>query len=134
MAARIAMLGERIAACCCAMLSREQGRPLGPAQAWRPRLPAVLISDGTQALLREIFQNEKLFEGLPEIRKRVVAWNGVEAETFPHSAVIVREQVIRECLQARLPALSSDAQDEAEWNIFTSKGPAEMAPELRFGF
>lgn len=133
MTARIAIHGEGIAACCCAMLLREQGRTLGPAQERRPRLPAVLISDGTQALLREIFQNEKLFEGLPEIRKRVVAWNGVEAETFPHSAVIVREQVIRECLQARLPALSSDAPDEAEWNIFTSKVPEKLAPEWRFG-
>src|SRR5258708_24257518 len=89
MTARIAIHGEGIAACCCTMLLREQGRTLGPAQERRPRLSAVLISDGTQALLREIFQNEKLFEGLPEIRKRVVALNGVGAEAFSHSAGIV---------------------------------------------
>jgi len=45
-------------------------------------LPVVLISDGTQALLREIFKNEKLFEGLPTIRKRVVAWNGAKPRAF----------------------------------------------------
>jgi len=32
------------------------GETLGPVKHGRPRLPAVLISDGTQALLREIFQ------------------------------------------------------------------------------
>jgi hypothetical protein len=115
------------------MLLCEQGATLVAAETSRPRLHAVLISDGTQALLREVFQNERLFEGLPNIRKRVVAWNGVEAETFPHSAVIVREQTIRKRLQAHLPTSNSDVPDEAEWNIFTSKVPVELAPELRFG-
>lgn len=133
MTARIAIHGEGIAACCCATLLREQRATLVPAETSRPRLPAVLISVGTQTLLREIFQNEKLFEGLPKIRKRVVAWNGAEAETFPHSAVIVRERVMYECLRACLPASCGDASNEAGWNIFTAKGSEQLAPELRFG-
>jgi len=99
----------------------------------RPRLPAVLISDGTQALLREIFQNEELFEGLPRIRKRVVAWNGAKPEVFPQSAVIVGEQAIGERLRAPIAASTSDRPGEAEWNIFTLKGSDELAPEMRFG-
>jgi hypothetical protein len=133
MTARIAIHGQGIAACCCATLLREQQSTIVPAQTSRPKLPAVLISNGTQALLGEIFQNEKLFDGLPKIRKRVVAWNGAKAETFPHSAVIVGDQAIGERLQARVPASTSDGPDEAEWNVFTSKGSEELAPELRFG-
>jgi hypothetical protein len=130
---RIAIHGEGIAACCCTMLLREQRSTLVPAERLRPRLPAVLISDGTQALLREIFQDENLFEGLPKIRKRLVAWNGMGIESFPHSAVIAREQLLWERLQAHLPFSSSDTQDEAEWNIFTSKNLQKPAPELHFG-
>jgi len=133
MTSRIAIHGQGIAARCCAALLCEQQARILPAETSRPRLPAVLISDGTQALLREIFQNEKLFEGLPKIRKRVVAWNGAKAETFPHSAVIVGEQAIGERLQAPVPASTSDRPDEAEWNIFTSKGSDELAPVRRFG-
>jgi hypothetical protein len=133
MTARIAIHGEGIAAFCCATLLREQRATLIPTDTSRPRLPAVLISNGTKALLRDIFQDEKLFEGLPKIHKRVVAWNGVDAETFPHSAVIVRGQAIWECLQARLPAPSSNTGGQAAWNIFTSKVSEELAPELRFG-
>ena len=133
MTLRVAIHGQGIAASCCATLLREQQPIIVPAETSRPRLAAVLISDGTQALLREIFQNEKLFEGLPKIRKRVVAWNGAKAESFPHSAVIVGEQAIGERLQAPVSASSSDGPNEAAWNIFTSKGSDELAPELRFG-
>src|SRR5258708_16382555 len=103
MTARIAIHGEGIAACCCTMLLREQGRTLGPAQERRPRLPAVLISDGTQALLCEVFQNEKLFEGLPKIRKRVVAWNGVGGGTFPPFSGVVAGHGVSGGFTSRLP-------------------------------
>jgi hypothetical protein len=133
MTPRIAIHGQGIAACCCATLLREQRARIVPAEMSRPRLPAVLISDGTQALLREIFQNEKLFEGLPSIRRRVVAWNGAKAETFPHSAVIVGEQAIGERLRAPIPVSTNDRPDETESKIFTSKGSEELSPEMRFG-
>src|SRR5260370_27423552 len=83
MTARIAIHGEGIAACCCAMLLREQGGTLAPAGTRRPQLPAVLISDGTQALLREIFPNGKLFDGLPKSRQRDVALDGGEGASLP---------------------------------------------------
>jgi len=133
MTSRIAIHGQGIAACCCAILLREQRASIVPAGTSRPRLPVVLISDGTQALLREIFKNEKLFEGLPTIRKRVVAWNGAEAESFPHSAVIVAEQAIGERLQASAPSLTGDKPDEGAWNIFASKSSDGLAPVMRFG-
>ncbi len=133
MTSRIAIHGQGIAACCCATLLSEQQATIVPVETSRSRLPAVLISDGTQTLLREIFQNENLFEGLPRIRKRVVAWNGAKAEIFPHSAVIVGEQAIGERLQASVPGLSSGRPDEGAWNIFASKGSDELAPEMRFG-
>ena len=133
MTSRIAIHGPGIAACCCATLLSEQQATIVPVETSRSRLPAVLISDGTQALLREIFQNENLFEGLPRIRKRVVAWNGAKPEVFPHSAVIVGEQAIGERLRVPIAAATSDRPDGAEWNIFTSKGSDELAPEMRFG-
>jgi hypothetical protein len=133
MTARIAIHGDGIAACCCSTLLRQQKAILAHTDASRPQLPAVLISEGTQALLREIFQDEKLFEGLPQISKRVVAWNGLAAETFPHSAVIAPEQAIRKRLQAHLPTPTADAPDQAEWNIFTSKRSGEFVSELHFG-
>ena len=133
MTSRIAIHGQGIAACCCAILLREERASIVPAGTSRPRLPVVLISDGTQALLREIFKNEKLFEGLPTIRKRVVAWNGAKAESFPHAAVIVGEQAIGERLQASVPGFTSDGRDEGAWNIFVSKGSDGLAPVMRFG-
>ena len=133
MTSRIAIHGQGIAARCCAALLCEQQARILPAETSRPRLPAVLISDGTQALLCEIFQNEKLFEGLPRIRKRVVAWNGAKKETFPHSAMIVPEEMLLERLQAHLPASRSGTGDDADWDIFTSKRSEELAPELHFG-
>lgn len=133
MTSRIAIHGEGIAAFCCAVLLREQPATLVFAKASRHRLPAVLISDGTQALLRDIFQDQKLFEGLPKVHKRVVAWNGVEVANFPHSAVMVQEQALWDRLQARLPASTRGASHQADWNIFTSKGSEKLTPELRFG-
>jgi hypothetical protein len=133
MTSRIAIHGHGIAACSCAILLREQRASIVPAGTSRPRLPVVLISDGTQALLREIFKNEKLFAGLPTIRRRVVAWNGAKVETFPHSAVVVGEQAIGERLQGPVPAWPADRPDGAEWNIFTSRRSDKLVPEMRFG-
>jgi hypothetical protein len=115
------------------MLLRNEGVALVTAQTSRAKLPAVLISEGTQVLLCEIFQDENLFVGLPKIRKRVVAWNGAQPETFSHSAMIVPAAVIRERLRAHLPPLSSDATEHTDWNIFTSSVSEELAPEVRFG-
>src|SRR5882762_7413622 len=120
MTSRIAIHGQGIAACCCAMLLREERASIVPVGTSRPRLPAVLISDGSQALLREIFKNEKLFAGLPTIRRRVVAWNGGKIEPFPHSVVVAGEQAIGERLQGPVPAWPADRPDGVEWNIFTS--------------
>jgi len=133
MTSRIAIHGQGIAACCCATLLREELATIVSPDTSRPRLPAVLISDGTQALLREIFRNERLFAGLPTIRRRVVAWNGAKVETFPHSAVVVGEQAIGERLQGPVPAWPADRLDGVEWNIFTSRRSDELAPEMRFG-
>src|SRR5258705_6028516 len=132
MTSRIAIHGQGVAACCCAILLREERASIVPAGTSRPRLPVVLISDGTQALLREIFKNEKLFEGLPTIRKRVVAWNGAKAESFPHSAVIVGEQAIGERLHASVPGLTGDRPDEGAWDIFDSERSDGVAPVIRF--
>jgi len=76
---------------------------------------------------------KKLFEGCQKFASEL--WLGMEWRRRPFliPAVIVREQVIWECLRARLRPRVAMHPDDAEWNIFTSKVPEELAPEWRFG-
>jgi hypothetical protein len=100
-------------------------------------LPAILVSQSTQKLLADIFESSELFEGLPEIRKRVVAWGKGEPVMLPHSAVVVSEGVLLERLRARMADVNKRAVDRGvagpDSTIVTARAPGDSAEQLHFG-
>src|ERR1700710_1697836 len=71
--------GDGIAAVCVARLLTDAGVGCIRQPNARPKLAAILIGEQTQHLLRELFsatenQPGDLFEGLVQIKRRVVLW------------------------------------------------------------
>jgi len=132
--------GDGVAARCCAHLLSRSGAPVSFQPTDRPRLPAIMLSEPAQALIREIFGREHLFRDLPRIRKRIVAWgrsaNPVELE---HSAVVVSEELLLNSLGPAPPSvdinvdINVDIKLDIGWTVFASM-PLPVAPvEHRFG-
>ncbi len=88
-----------------------------------------MLSDAAQDLIRDIFQREDLFHGLPRIRKRIVAWGPNAAPVdLAHSAVIVSE----EDLLSRL-GLEEAPDTAADWTICAAPPLPAGTTEHRFG-
>src|SRR5258708_5245705 len=66
--------GEGVAAYSCAYLLGAAGFRVVQERIDRTRLPAILLNESTQALLSDVFGRRDLFEGIPRIDRRVVAW------------------------------------------------------------
>jgi hypothetical protein len=136
----VRVLGEGIAASCCTQLLRKHGGFVARGDAGvgnRVTLPAILVSQSTQKLLADIFESSDLFEGLPEIRKRVVAWGKGEPVMLPHSAVVVSEGVLLERLRARMADVNKWAVDRGvagpDSTIVTARAPRDSAEQMHFG-
>lgn len=101
----------------------------------RPKLPAIMVSATSQRLLSDIFPEVKLFEGLPQIRRRVVKWGvGSSVVGLPHSAVVVSEETLLERMEQALEWFSPTTSAEtAEWHIFSSRPLPAGSEELHFG-
>ena len=109
-----------IAGCCCAHLLH--GVPVRITQAARARVPAIVVSQATQALIEDVFQRAGVFQGLPEIDRRIVKWGRGDPVEVPHAAAIISEQVLTERLQ---PAEWKD-EAAAEWTIHAAGAPGTM--------
>jgi hypothetical protein len=100
-----------VAASCCAHLLKG----VEIAGDSRPRIPALLISAATQALVEDVFQR-RVFDGATKISRRVVQWgDGARAVEMGHSAVVISEKDLIE----RLPTPVT--------------GPAAFPAQLGFG-
>jgi hypothetical protein len=86
-----------------------------------------MLSDAAQHLIRDVFERENLFRGLPAIRKRVVAWGSADPVELAHSAVVVSEEQLLE----RLGIVSGEAQ--GGWTIHAAPPLPEATLEHRFG-
>src|SRR5262245_17365372 len=96
--------GEGIAATCCLTLLGGAGIPISVEKVERPKLPAIMLGELTQKLLRDVFHRADIFEGLPQIRRRVVAWGRESGPSMlPHSAVVVSESELLYRIRQRLP-------------------------------
>jgi len=137
--------GDGVAARCCAHLLSRSGVPVSFQPTDRPRLPAIMLSEPAQALIREIFGREHLFRDLPRIRKRIVAW-GRDASPveLDHSAVVVSEELLLHSLGPALPNAAAgvgiinvdinvDINEDINWTIFASTPLPVAAAEHRFG-
>jgi hypothetical protein len=136
----VVVRGEGIAAVCCEHLLRMRGCRVatdGGGFAKWVASPTILVSQSTQKLLADIFESKDLFDGLPEIRKRVVAWDGGQSEALPHSAVVAPAGMLLDRLRARLTdtgvRTSGEDGDRADWTIVTDRAPKDSAEEMHFG-
>jgi hypothetical protein len=108
--------------------------PASIVKAGRPKLSAVLMGEATQSLLIDLFMDQKLFQGLPRIRKRVVAWGpGSQAIVLPHSALVISEHDLLERLWSRVQKPSEEPGDTAAWEIISSRRENPGRDERRFG-
>ncbi len=124
--------GDGVAARCCAHLLSRSGVAVSFLPLDRPRLPAILLSEAAQALIREVFGLEGLFHGLPRIRRRIVAWGrGASPVELDHSAVVVSEERLLESLGPSLPGAASDA--DFDWTICAARPLPAASVEHRFG-
>ena len=131
---RVVIRGDGIAACCCAHLLRVAGFRVVQEKADRAKVPSIMLSQSTQALIAGVFERNDLFKDLPRIEKRIVVWGpGSKPIALPHSSVLVSEKD----LSARLlPGPLGDGQErdaEAEWVVLASRSLPPSAIEHHFG-
>jgi len=128
--------GDGVAAYCCAYLLSQSGFQIDWQPVDRPRLPVILLGDQGLALIRDIFNQPKLFADAPRIRKRTVAWgpaawgNATTPSALEHSAIVVSEQIL---LDAIRPPTTSPSSLDAQWTIVAAKPLPPPALEHCFG-
>ncbi len=130
----VVIRGGGVAAYGCAHLLRAAGFQVVMERTDRPRLPAVMLSERTQALFKDAFDRGDLFRDLPRIGKRVVAWGpNAQPLALSHSAVVVSEQLLLERLQPKLVLDHRPAGEETNWTIVASRPLPTDAVEHKFG-
>ena len=98
----------------------------------RPRVPAILIGESTQALIRDVFRRPDLLHGLHRIERRIVAWGrSADPIELPHRAAVIPE----EALLGQLGQVGEDGPpaEPSDWTICASHPlPADFG-EHEFG-
>jgi hypothetical protein len=126
--------GEGVAASCCAHLLSRADVPFIMETADRPKVPAVMLGEATQKLLADVFDRRDLFDGLPRITKRVVAWGkNADPLAVPHSAVVVSEETLLRRIQSELRSLEPAPEHQTLWTIFASRPLPASSEEHHFG-
>jgi hypothetical protein len=124
--------GSGVAASCCAHLLEAAGFRVFLSESQRPRIPAILVSEAAQALLRDVYGRTDLFEGLFHIDRRIVAWEPESPPvTLPHQAVVISEEALLERLRST-PGENAPA-DAADWTVYTSRSLPSLVEQHRFG-
>jgi len=96
--------GEGVAACGCIHLLSRAGISPTIESTPRPKVPAIMLGEATQKLLADVFDRRDLFDGLPRINKRVVAWGKNSSPVaLAHSAVVASEEVLLDRIQSVFP-------------------------------
>jgi hypothetical protein len=97
-------------------------------------LPAILLNESTQTLLGDVFGRRNLFDGLPRIDRRVVAWGpNATPNVLPHSAVVVSEAELSERLRPNLPGEERRENVEPAWTVLASRPLPAPSVEHHFG-
>jgi hypothetical protein len=126
--------GEGIAASCCTHLLGSAGLRVTVDASHRPKLPAVMLSETTQKLLRDVFDRNDLLTGLPRIQRRVVRWGrDSETLTLAHSAVVVPEQLLLDRIQQGVSQNKQGQSEAPVWTIFASPPLGSTSVEHHFG-
>jgi hypothetical protein len=126
---KVLIRGDGVAARCCAHLLRQAGYEISFETVDRPRIPAIMLSDAAQGLIRDIFQKDDLFRDLPRIEKRIVAWGpGAAPVELNHSAVVVSEDFLLRSLESP----EEIGSGPADWTIYAAP-PLPASTAHRFG-
>jgi hypothetical protein len=134
MTGTVLVRGDGVAAACCVRSLSSFGLPVSIVKEGRPKLSAVLMGEATQSLLIDLFRDQELFQGLPRIRKRVVAWGpGSQPTVLPHSALVISEHDLLERLWSRVLKPSEEPRRTAAWEIVSSRMENPPRDERRFG-
>ena len=115
-----------MAARCCAYLLRKAGFKIAIESSARGRVPAIMLSEHALLLIRDVFDQPRLFEDLPRIKKRIVSWGQGNAPVeVDNSAVVVSEEAL---LNGVLPDYGESAGEEtANWIIHSAPNPDSVA-------
>ncbi len=127
----VKITGEGVAAYCSESLLGRAGYRVLSSRANRSRLPAIMVSEGTQRLMQDVFDQPGLFAGLPRICKRIVAWGPLAApREFSHSAVVLAEKDLLERLRPEPECAAPEQQNGTAWTIATAQ-PLPFESELQ---
>jgi 2-polyprenyl-6-methoxyphenol hydroxylase-like FAD-dependent oxidoreductase len=123
--------GDGVAAYCCAHLLAKAGFRIDLQPISRPRLPVILLGDQALALIRDVFDRPGLFDSLPRIRQRVVAWGpGAAPIQVEHSAIVVSEEMLLDGIR---PPVNPASDRDAPWTILAARPLPSPAVEHCFG-
>jgi hypothetical protein len=125
----IRIQGDGVAASSCSRLLGRAGLDVAMEKNGRSRIPALLVGDTTQALLRDVFEQNNIFNDVRRVSRRIVAWGGRESMDLPHSSVVISEQELIGRLQSPASALGGANPD---WTIYTSR-PLPQGADHNFG-
>jgi hypothetical protein len=132
--AGVLIRGQGVGAYGCAHLLAAAGISVTVEETERPRLPAILLGEATQGLIRDVFGQNDLFRGLPRVERRVVEWGpNASLVTLPHSAVVISEEELSKRLR---PAFLDDDQPpgrESPWTILAARPLPSSSVEHHFG-
>ena len=91
----VAIRGSGVAALCSAHLLSRAGLGVSLEETSRPKLPVVMLSGPSLALMHDVFGDLSCLAALPRIRRRIVAWGPNAAPvTVPHAAVVASEEIL----------------------------------------
>src|SRR5579872_2995406 len=132
LSASVTIRGDGVAAACCRHLLSRSGYCVNIQHLSRPRLPALLLNESAVALMRDVFGDPELFRNAHRIRRRIVAWSpNAEPRSLDHSALVISEQALLDCLEPS-QEYPSNAETPGGWTIFASR-PLPGATEQAFG-
>jgi hypothetical protein len=125
------ILGDGVAANCCAHLLDAAGIQVAIDRTDRPKVPALLVGTATQALIADVFQRPDLFCEARPIARRIVAWGpNAKPVEMPHSAAVIAEQELVDRLSV---SITGTAKEGPDWTIFTSRALPLQVETHHFG-
>lgn len=91
----------------------------------RPKIPALLVSAATQALITDAFQRPDVFRDAQPLARRIVKWGNATSIAVPHSGVVISEASLIDRLnvsRVNVNRLNVNAKPTAstEWTIKTT--------------
>ncbi len=129
----VVILGDGIAARCCAHLLSRAGLQVVLQGTQRSRIPAILVSRTAAALIDDVFQSRTLFSDLHQITSRVVAWgSAAKKNQLPHLAAVISEDALLQRLG--VPVMGAPPQDFVpDFTIYASGALPPEAEHRAFG-